>query len=280
MKAAARPVTRLQIFALAGVTWVAVSVIVSVALVAIALLNGKELSSEGLSSEAIMAMLADPAVLQITVVLTSLILLSGGLAGIVADTSEASAGQSVFQRLGFRRVAVLDVVVATMGVLGLGTALQALVFFAGVDKVGSLELLHRTLGSLGGVELAVAAVVLGVAPGLGEEVFFRGFMMSQLRRIDGAKIALVASAVAFGALHADVVHSPTAALLGLYLGAMVLYTGSLWTSVIAHAINNAVATVIAGVTLGSTEHCIVLVTGLICCVFALRFVARRSQFRW
>lgn len=280
MKGPPRDVSRFQIFGLTGATWVAINILVSVVFLGLILFRGGEVPAEGVSTEAMMALLADPMILLATVLVTSFVLLSGGLAGALIDTSEASSGLSVVQRLGFRKVSALDVAVVTMGMLGLGTALEAVVFFAGLDQVGSLELLHRTLGSLTGLDLAIAAVVLGAAPGLCEEVFFRGFMMPQLRRIDGAKVALVASAIAFGALHADWVHSPTAALLGLYLGAMVLYTGSLWTSVIAHAINNAVATLGAGTAFGATEHSVFLVAGLTCAVFALRFVSRRSQFRW
>lgn len=80
--------------------------------------------------------------------------------------------------------------------------------------------------------------VLG-AP-LSEEIFFRGLIYGWLRQYLKPALAYAAGGLIFGLLHFDMVR-----LLPITLGGMVLCwsyekSGSLWTSIIAHAIWNGV----------------------------------------
>ncbi len=98
--------------------------------------------------------------------------------------------------------------------------------------------------------VAVLAVVLiaGLAP-LAEELFFRGFLFSGLRsRMSLWPAALVAGLV-FGSVHALTGITTVIPLAALGVGLCWLYqkTGSLWPSVILHAINNGLALVLLSV---------------------------------
>lgn len=92
-------------------------------------------------------------------------------------------------------------------------------------------------GALSGRVLLIAASVF-LAP-LFEEIFFRGYLYRALRDRMGPFVAALAVSVAFALLH------PSAytilPLIALSLGLCFLYesTGSLWPSVVVHALNNA-----------------------------------------
>ena len=80
-------------------------------------------------------------------------------------------------------------------------------------------------------------VFLSVVAGLGEEVAFRGYVLSQLASLGlGPWGAAIASAVPFGALHAyqGWWGSLRTGLLGFAFAASVVLSGSLWPAVVAH----------------------------------------------
>jgi uncharacterized protein len=92
------------------------------------------------------------------------------------------------------------------------------------------------------VSVSAVLLIVGLAA-LSEELFFRGFVFSGLRSRMSVWPAAVISGLVFG-----LVHAPTGittvvplAVLGVVLAWLYDRTGSLWPSVIAHALNNALA---------------------------------------
>jgi uncharacterized protein len=109
----------------------------------------------------------------------------------------------------------------------------------------SREKLLEQLGSNEGTLLLVlsAGLTCVVAP-ICEEFLFRGFIFTALRNWHGTLLAAVITGVIFGGVHAgsapalDLV--PLAAL-GFGLCLLYRYTGSLYTSIAAHSLNNSLA---------------------------------------
>lgn len=88
-----------------------------------------------------------------------------------------------------------------------------------------------------GAAMLVYAVNLVVVAPLVEETVFRGVILGALRRF-GDSFALLISSVLFALIHGNLVQLPNAFLMGLLIGYFVLCTGSLWTGVIIHMVNN------------------------------------------
>ncbi|MCB9647061.1 MAG: CPBP family intramembrane metalloprotease [Deltaproteobacteria bacterium] len=193
----------------------------------------------------------------------------------LAGAALLMGGRAAVARLRLVRVAPLDAVVVGLGTLGLGSALDALVFLLGLRERGVLGRMHELLGALGGGEQLAMALFVGLLPGLGEELFFRGYVLRKLAFTEGVLLSVGASAALFGLFHTDVVQSPAAALVGVYLALMVLHTGSLWTGVVAHALNNMGATLMAGATYTPLSAGAVLGLGLVCALGAARFIRGR-----
>lgn len=96
------------------------------------------------------------------------------------------------------------------------------------------------------VGFAVAASV--VAP-LCEEVAFRGHLAAAFHSRHRPPIAIGASALLFALLHLDPLRGPSLLLLGALYGWLAWRTGSIWPAVVAHAVNNGIASA-AGLALG------------------------------
>lgn len=68
-----------------------------------------------------------------------------------------------------------------------------------------------------------------------EEVLMRGLLLKWLNGLMGWPLALVISSGVFALLHFNLVQGLSALVCGLALGALYLYTGSLWCCIAAHA---------------------------------------------
>lgn len=89
-------------------------------------------------------------------------------------------------------------------------------------------------------------LTVAMAPALFEEVLFRGYLMRQAERRWGARVAIVAVGVFFGAYHLSITQLVPLSVLGVYLGFVVWATGSLWTGVLVHLLNNGLAVAVTG----------------------------------
>lgn len=83
-----------------------------------------------------------------------------------------------------------------------------------------------------------------IAP-IAEEIVFRGVIMNLLRRF-GDCFALLLSSLLFAAVHMNLVQMPNAFIMGLVIGYFSLCTGSLWTGVCIHMLNNALVMLLNG----------------------------------
>ena len=92
--------------------------------------------------------------------------------------------------------------------------------------------------------LVFVAVLVCVAAPIAEELFFRGFCFTALRRWIGVAGGAIATGVIFGAIHAgsaDAVFLVPLGVFGAVLCLLYHRTGSLLPCMVLHAFNNALA---------------------------------------
>lgn len=85
--------------------------------------------------------------------------------------------------------------------------------------------------------IILSFVATAITPALVEEFAMRGVLMGVLRKY-GDGFAIIVSALVFGLMHGNLVQIPFAFILGLFFGYAVIKTGTIWTAVIIHFINN------------------------------------------
>jgi sodium transport system permease protein len=94
------------------------------------------------------------------------------------------------------------------------------------------------------VPIALVLVSLGVLPGLCEELFFRGFLLSSLRREKNAGAAIAVAAICFGLFHVVLAGGAAperllpSTLMGLLLGWVAFRSGSVIPAMVLHVIHN------------------------------------------
>lgn len=104
------------------------------------------------------------------------------------------------------------------------------------NAAAMIERLQGT-GSVG--DLFVNILILGVAAGISEELFFRG-ALQRLLSFGGMKAstAIWVSAIVFSAVHMQFFGFVPRMLLGAYFGYLLLWSRSIWLPAAAHAFNN------------------------------------------
>ena len=92
--------------------------------------------------------------------------------------------------------------------------------------------------------LALNLLVMAAIPALGEELFFRGILQTVLGEKLNRHLAVWITAFIFSAIHLQFYGFLPRFLLGAALGYLFLFSGSIWASIVADFINNALAVVL------------------------------------
>jgi sodium transport system permease protein len=89
--------------------------------------------------------------------------------------------------------------------------------------------------------LGAVLLVLALVPAICEELAFRGFILSGMKRLGHHWTAIVGSALFFGATHAFVQQSLTAFALGVVIGYVAVHTRSLLPGLAFHFVYNSLS---------------------------------------
>lgn len=108
------------------------------------------------------------------------------------------------------------------------------------DSVG--DGVHKLIDTLGGNYL-IAFLIIGILPGITEEIFFRGYLQRVLKAWLGGDThrAVLVSSIIFSAIHFSAVGLLYRFVMGMTLGYAREYTGRLMPGILMHIGNNTLA---------------------------------------
>lgn len=153
--------------------------------------------------------------------------------------------RSLAARLGLEpsRVSGACLALLVLGTLGVSHGLDGLLELSGLREQSAalVEFDAALAGAGGGRAFWLALLGIGLAPGVGEELLCRGLIQKGIEPALGPGRAVVVGALVFGILHGDPIHGASAAILGLYLGTVVVLAGSVRAAILCHTVNNLVA---------------------------------------
>jgi uncharacterized protein len=110
---------------------------------------------------------------------------------------------------------------------------------AAAEELTNLFIETKTIGGL-----LFNIVLIGIIPGVGEELLFRGVIQKIFAKwTRSSHWAIWLTAALFSALHLQFYGFFPRMLLGAMFGYMLVWSGNLWLPILAHFINNATAVV-------------------------------------
>jgi membrane protease YdiL (CAAX protease family) len=87
----------------------------------------------------------------------------------------------------------------------------------------------------------LAVLIIGLGPGIGEELWCRGFLGRGLVGRHGVVMGVILTSLFFGAIHGDPHQGMMAAIMGMVLHFSYLMTRSLWVPMLLHFLNNSLS---------------------------------------
>lgn len=109
------------------------------------------------------------------------------------------------------------------------------------DQAMELTEIMLDTSSLWGMVAGV--LVIGIITGIGEELFFRGSIQKIITNKKRKWISVWFTAVIFSAFHFQFYGFVPRLLLGAFFGYLLIWSGSVWLPIIAHAFNNSTVVV-------------------------------------
>lgn len=161
---------------------------------------------------------------------------------------------STRQVAGFLRLRPADLQLTLLSIVGLFALLPIVWWLGSVNELvplpdwivefeaSQMALIEQVFSSQ--INVMLGLLLLAVAPGIAEELFFRGYVQRQAERRLGVLWAIVITGVLFGLYHLRLTQALPLSVLGIYLCFITWRTGSLWPAVIVHFLNNALAVVV------------------------------------
>lgn len=131
---------------------------------------------------------------------------------------------------------------AAVGMLLLSHGLDTTVHLGGLSDEGTLGALQTIFAEASPGALLVALAVVALLASTAEELLFRGFVQTRLSARWGPAAGVAVTSLLFGLAHFDAVQGGMAVLLGLYLGAITEWSGSLRPALLCHVLNNTLGT--------------------------------------
>jgi hypothetical protein len=114
------------------------------------------------------------------------------------------------------------------------------------------DMIKGMMGGTGIGNLLLYLLLFAALPAIGEELLFRGVLMRMsYHSSQNIHFAVFISAAIFGMAHATVYNFLPIMMAGVLLGYIFYFSGSLWLSILAHFINNAV--MVIAVYLGNSK---------------------------
>lgn len=117
-----------------------------------------------------------------------------------------------------------------------------------VEILGNIELFRLSYAALQDVSsiikempFAIGIMIVGIIAPFIEEVLFRGIIFQALKKNFDIAISIVVQGLIFGLVHMNGIQVVYATLIGIVCGYVVYRTGSIWSGVIIHIVNNCIS---------------------------------------
>lgn len=113
------------------------------------------------------------------------------------------------------------------------------------DMEGQTEVIMKKILHMDSIgSLLMNVLIIGIIPGIGEELIFRGIIQKSLYKyVANPYVAILLASILFSALHFQFEGFLPRVILGMILGLIYFWSGSLWPNIAAHAFNNGIQVV-------------------------------------
>jgi membrane protease YdiL (CAAX protease family) len=167
--------------------------------------------------------------------------------GIVTTCAAFLSPVPARRRLGLvpSSLSLTGYVVTAAGAVAIGYGFEALISLLHVKANENLKLISDLIEHLSLPQILLAVFIIGVLPGVFEELLFRGYIQTRLEEAWGRWSGILIAAPLFGIMHMNSMQAPFAYMFGIYLGYVSSKTGSIRPTMFCHMVNNGLQVLLA-----------------------------------
>lgn len=165
---------------------------------------------------------------------------------------------------------IFTAVIICMGFTYIAQILAAI--FQSITSLTPPDLPHDSTPTSIVAEIFTVAII----PGIVEEIIFRGIILGMFRKF-GDGFAVFISALLFGISHFNTIQFIFAFIIGLVFGFITVKLNSLLPSIIAHALNNLLATLRSLHLLGAVSYNLISASSLLACMGLIIFISIKDK---
>lgn len=166
----------------------------------------------------------------------------GSLAYISANKDTTGQNYLLVFILMFAITPLLNLIIQLNANMHLPEALKAIEKWMQQSEEQAAKLTKAFMKMESRGDLLLNLVMVALLPAIGEEFLFRGVIQNLLSQLTRKKhAAIIITAVLFSAIHMQFFGFFPRFLLGVLLGYLLVWSGSIWLPVFAHFLNNGMA---------------------------------------
>jgi len=146
------------------------------------------------------------------------------------------------------------------------------------------EVIKQSFESIAKSNPFTVLLTVGILAPFAEEILFRGAIYNLIKDKFNKYAAVIVSAILFAVIHMNIYQASYALVIGLFMGIIILKTGSLWLTIIFHIVYNTLSGVYGGLDpklleLLITKTYILPIIGILLAIDSLRFFLSKGGRR-
>ncbi|GMQ63023.1 CPBP family intramembrane glutamic endopeptidase [Vallitalea maricola] len=177
-----------------------------------------------------------------------------------------------------KKLPLKTIVICVVCGIGINIAIDGILTLININELAPEY--EELMASISSNNFYITLISVGVLAPIFEELLYRGIVLNKLRNGFGAFGAVMIQALFFGIGHMNLVQGTYAFLIGIILGYVVIWTGSLYSSIILHIVINSLSTIISnmqGKAIGYNYLLTFIGTGVLLTIIGLRIIYMISE---
>lgn len=166
------------------------------------------------------------------------LIVSGFVAFIIYKLMFSRRKRNIFKVCRFEKLSLDKVVVSILAGVTFVSFSSILLFFLNFLLPSALENHQENMQLLESGGLLLFFLSAGIMAPFIEEIMFRGIIFDELERKSSLKLTIIIQGLLFGIYHLNIAQGLYASVMGIVLGLILIWTGSIWAPILVHLGNN------------------------------------------
>lgn len=171
------------------------------------------------------------------------------------------------------KISLLHIGICIISAMGLNMAINGLISMSQITNL--FPEYEEVISGIINHDFYLTLLCVGILIPISEEILYRGILLNKLRNGFTISIAIIIQGILFGISHMNFIQGIYAFIIGAFFGYIVIWTGSLLSSIIMHIVVNSMSVIISNtnqLNMGYNNMLILTLVGIIISIISMRIL--------